>query len=180
MSGRGNGFRLEFVGLKEGKHTFAYDLGEDFMKLFSDSDVFCEPDVHVELSLEKQERMILLDFRFDGTAGTQCDRCLRPLRFNVEVEEKILVKMVSEVEPETGEEDNLWWITEKDTCLDLAPYFYETITLHRPLQVFCPEDENGLSTCDKDMLNLYGQDAGVQETETDPRWDALKELKNKI
>lgn len=181
MSKRGNGFRLEFVGLKEGMHTFSYGLGTDFMELYPEAEAFCEPDVHVELSLEKQERMMLLSFRFSGTAGTQCDRCLKPLRFKVEVNEDIVVKIASGSETGAENEENLWWVGEKDSYIDLAPYFYETITLARPLQCFCPEDENGNSTCDQAMLALYGQhDQADTEPAADPRWDALKALKDRV
>lgn len=180
MSRHGSEFRLEFAGLKEGRHTFSYEVGANFVDAFPVGDAFEEPDVHVEVDMEKRERMLLLSFRFRGTAGTQCDRCLKPLRFKVEVEDEIIVKMTSDAGSEAAQEDNLWWITEKDAYLDLAPYFYETITLSRPLQVFCPEDENGRSTCDKAMLGLYGQAADSEKAETDPRWDALKELKNRI
>ncbi|MCM1041204.1 MAG: DUF177 domain-containing protein [Bacteroides sp.] len=177
MSKQGGGFRLEFAGLKEGKHTFAYVLEQEFMELYPEADVFCEPQVRVELEMEKRERMMLLSFRFSGTAGTACDRCLRPLRFGVEVQEEIIVKTASAGESDAQDEENLWWVSEKDTAIDLAPYFYETIALSRPLQVFCPEDETGAPTCDPAMLHLYEQPSGQQEPETDPRWDALKKLK---
>ncbi|MDE5575625.1 MAG: DUF177 domain-containing protein [Bacteroidales bacterium] len=180
MSKPGGGFRLEFAGLKEGKHTFAYVLGAEFMELFPETEAFCEPEVRVGLELEKQERMMLLSFRFDGTAGTYCDRCLNPLRFKVEQEETIIVKTASASDTDAQDEENLWWVSEKDTFIDLASYFYETIALSRPLQVFCPEDENGKPTCDPAMLDLYEQPAAPQEAETDPRWDALKSLKNRI
>lgn len=177
MSKQGKEFRLEFVGLKEGKHAFSYVLGKDFMDLFPETDAFAEPDVRVELSLEKQERMMLLFFRFHGTAGTECDRCLNPLRFEVKTEEEIIVKVASAGDADAQNEDNLWWIDEKESALDLASYFYETIVLCRPLQVFCPEDEKGKSTCQKAMLKFYEQPEA--EKETDPRWDALKSLKDK-
>lgn len=150
------------------------------MELLPQTEAFCAPEVQVRLELEKQERMMLLSFRFDGTAGTCCDRCLNPLRFKVEQEETIIVKTASASDTDAQDEENLWWVSEKDTFIDLASYFYETIALSRPLQVFCPEDENGKPTCDPAMLDLYEQPAAHQEEDTDPRWDALKSLKNRI
>ena len=179
MSTAGGRFRLEFAGLKEGKHSFAYVLGNEFMELYPETEAFSEPQVQVELELEKQERMMLLSFRFKGTAGTLCDRCLNPLRFKVETEETIIVKTASASDTGEQDEENLWWINEKDTAIDLSPYFYETLALSRPLQVFCPEDENGEPTCDTAMLGLYGQ-ASAEQDETDPRWDVLKSLKDRI
>ncbi len=182
MSRKGNGFRLEFVGLNEGKHTFSYSLGKDFMDLFPGTEAFSDLDVHVSAELEKHERMMSLLFRFSGTAGTRCDRCLRPLRYDVDVEEEIIVKTVSEGDSGALDEENLWWISEKETFLDLASYFYETVVLSRPMQVFCPQDGNGNPTCDPAMLDLCGLHALDRETgtETDPRWDALKKLKEGI
>jgi uncharacterized metal-binding protein YceD (DUF177 family) len=44
-----------------------------------------------------------------------------------------------------------------------------------------PDDENGNSTCDSEMLNLLDsmQQKEHDENEIDPRWEKLKELKIK-
>ncbi|MDE7072772.1 MAG: DUF177 domain-containing protein, partial [Bacteroidales bacterium] len=182
MSGRGNGYRLEFSGLKEGRHSFRYAIDEEFMALFPEADTFFSPDIKVTLEVEKLERMMSLHFRFEGGAATRCDRCLRDVRFEVESEDEIIVKTAGDAETGAEDEENLWWVSEKDTELDLAPYFYETIVLSRPLQVFCPEAADGTPGCDPAMLALYrsAETAPKASTEPDPRWEALRTLRDAV
>ncbi len=181
MSIRGNEYRLEFSGLKEGKHAFEYTIGEGFMALFPEADAFFSPEIKVFLSLEKSERMMILSFRFEGSAATRCDRCLQDLRFAVEGGEEIIVKTASDAETGAEDEENLWWVSEKDTSLDLASYFYETIVLRRPLQLFCAEKADGSSGCDPAMMALYRSAEAAKkeaEHESDPRWDVLRKLRD--
>ena len=182
MLRQGNEYRLEFSGLKEGGHAFEYTIGDDFMALFPEADTFFSPEIKVSLLLEKNDRMMTLSFHFEGSAATRCDRCLRDVRFAVECREEIIVKTASEAEKGAEDEENLWWVSEKDTKLDLAPYFYETIVLCRPLQMFCAEKADGTPGCDPAMMVFYhsAEAAKQAEHEPDPRWDALRKLREAV
>jgi uncharacterized metal-binding protein YceD (DUF177 family) len=58
---------------------------------------------------------------------------------------------------------------------------YEYVATALPIRHVHPDDENGLSTCDTEMLNLLDkmQQKDDDEKEIDPRWEKLKELKVK-
>ena len=45
-----------------------------------------------------------------------------------------------------------------------------------PIQKVHPDDENGKSTCDPDMLKKIREHMVIDENITDPRWDELKNL----
>ncbi|HKJ79252.1 MAG TPA: DUF177 domain-containing protein, partial [Prolixibacteraceae bacterium] len=67
--------------------------------------------------------------------------------------------------------------------LNLAQLIYEYISLAIPLKRVHPEDKNGDSQCDTEMLdkiNNYVQPEVDKDEEenVDPRWAALKKLKN--
>jgi len=65
-------------------------------------------------------------------------------------------------------------IPETEYTFDLAPYLYEFIHLALPVRLIHPDDENGNSTCDPDMLRRLEK---LIPTETiDPRWEALRKL----
>ena len=55
---------------------------------------------------------------------------------------------------------------------------YEYVATALPIRHVHPDDENGLSTCDSEMLNLLDkmQQKDDDEKEIDPRWEKLKEL----
>jgi uncharacterized protein len=67
-------------------------------------------------------------------------------------------------------------INEKEHEFDVSQYLYEYIHLMLPIQKVHGTDENGNSLCDPEVIRY------IKETEdhhTDPRWEALKKLKDK-
>ena len=170
-------YRLPFSGLEDGVHGFEFVISQDFMELFPDTDVLFAPRVHVDVELVKNDRLMEMGFRFKGVARSFCDRCLQEVEFPVEAEEKVVARISSDA-AEVAEEDGFWAVPEKDSSLDLAPYFHEMLVLSRPMQLFCPENEEGGPTCDPGMLAFYEpQERGESRPEADPRWAALAGLK---
>ena len=62
--------------------------------------------------------------------------------------------------------------------LDLKQYIYEYIHLALPIKRVHPDDKNGKSTCDPEMLKKLKEHIVNNENENDPRWDELKKLMN--
>jgi uncharacterized protein len=62
--------------------------------------------------------------------------------------------------------------------LDMKQYFYEYILLALPIKRVHPDDKNGNSTCDPEMLKKLKEHIISEEVESDPRWDELKKLIN--
>ncbi len=180
MSKMKHEYLLPFSGLEDGNHSFEFTIGQDFMELFPDTDAFFAPRVRVELEMVKSDRLMDMKFRFEGTAMSLCDRCLQEVEFPVSTTEKVVAKISAEA-TEVQEEDEFWVVPEKDSSLDLAPYFYEVLVLSRPMQLFCPENEKGESACDPRMLAFYQprQQEDVAP-EGDSRWAALAGLRDKM
>ncbi|MDE5704313.1 MAG: DUF177 domain-containing protein, partial [Bacteroidales bacterium] len=59
---------------------------------------------------------------------------------------------------EQEDEDNLWWVEEHQDKLDLSQYLYESVAVQRPIQMFCPTDAAGRSTCDESMSRHLEQE----------------------
>ncbi|MGQ0540872.1 MAG: DUF177 domain-containing protein, partial [Blastocatellia bacterium] len=62
-----------------------------------------------------------------------------------------------------------------DDSLDLNEIVREQILLNLPQQIFCKEDCKGL--CPKCGANINLIDCNCNETEIDPRWAALNNLR---
>ena len=62
--------------------------------------------------------------------------------------------------------------------LDMRQYFYEYILLSLPIRRVHPDDKDGNSTCDPEMLKKLKEHIVRNESEPDPRWDDLKKLMN--
>lgn len=181
-----NSYALTFSGLSDGEHSFEYVLDKDFMQFFQDEDMFFDPDVKVMVRLLKAENMMKLFFDFQGDALTRCDRCLQETAYDVDFQEEIVVKLVDSKHMEESDDERLWMVLEDSVHIDLLPYFHEVLVLSRPMQVVCPLNEDGTSGCDPEMEDFFktkgsaGTEGESGEVDIDPRWAALKDLKDRM
>ena len=158
-------------------HSFSIDCDNRFFELAEIPDLQ-EGDVKLQIEMEVSEKMITLDFQFNGYVMLPCDRCLEPVRVNLDFDEHLLVKLVPQVE-EMQQEDDMWVVNENEYELDVFHFVYESIMLALPIQVLHPDDENGNSTCNPEILKIMNEHSKKtkKEDEIDPRWEALKKLK---
>jgi uncharacterized metal-binding protein YceD (DUF177 family) len=116
--------------------------------------------------------MLVFHFAFSGTVRVPCDRCSAEFDLPVEGEERLIVKF-GEMHGE--ESEDIFIITENEHSIDLGPFLFDYINLLVPYRRVHGEDENGKSLCDPEVTKYISEEEPGQ---TDPRWDALKRLKN--
>jgi len=166
-------FVIPFRGLKIDIHHFDFVMDNKFFEAIEYAELK-KGLVDVSLDLIKQERMMIFEFNLKGSVEVLCDRCLEPFDQSIEGHERLIVKYGDGFEEQS---DEVIIISESDYEFDISPFIYEFINLLMPMQHIHPDDENGNSRCDKDMLDRLS--SGDIEHESDPRWDVLKNLKNK-
>ncbi len=163
-------FVIPFLGLKEGVHDYAFDIDAEFFESFEYSEVK-QGDLHVDVSMERKERMLIFNFSISGMVQVPCDRCLAPLDLSIEGTDRLIVKFGQEWMEES---DEILIIPETDSRIDISSFIYEYIMLKLPYKRVHPEGED---LCDPTVVDKLEQHT---ESETDPRWEALKDLKNKL
>jgi uncharacterized metal-binding protein YceD (DUF177 family) len=166
-------FVIPFHGLKEGIHHFDYDIDKRFFESFEYAEIN-NGKVNLVVELTRQERMLILDFNITGYVRVMCDRCLGEFNQPIAGNEKLIVKFGEDWEEES---EDVIIIPEGEHQFDISQYIYEYIMLLLPMKRIHPDDENGVTTCETDMVNRLGDHP--ENSETDPRWDALLKLKNK-
>jgi uncharacterized metal-binding protein YceD (DUF177 family) len=166
-------FTIPFRGLKPGVHQYDYQIDKRFFERLEYAEV-SNGNLKVELELTKQDRMLIFNFTIEGEVEVDCDRCLGKFNQAVAGNEKLFVKFGEKWEEES---DDVIIIPEGEYQFDISKYLYEYIILLLPMQRIHPDDENGETTCDQDMVSRLGSHPEVSEP--DPRWDALLKLKNK-
>lgn len=113
---------------------------------------------------------------FEGSVSTsiqmRCARCNEPVIVPIDV--TIHQRFIKEgSENDVPEEDFDYLIIENDR-VDLDDTILYEVQLGVPMRVFCKEDCKGLCPiCGK---NLNVDSCNCQEDDSDPRWDALKDL----
>ena len=168
-------FNIPYVGLKNGEHLFEYQIGKRFFDSF-ESTAIHDGDIKVKLVFDKKDNFFTLNFSIDGTVRVPCDRCLELFDEEIFNDFRIYVKF-EEREGKIGDEEDVIYLSKSDSHLDLAPIIYDFIHVSVPMQNIHPDDANGHSTCNPEVLKKL-QSAKDQE-EPDPRWEALLKLKKK-
>ncbi len=163
---------IPFGGLKPGHHAFDFVVDNVFFDQFEHTEIK-SGNVAVHLDMAREERMMVLDFSILGKVTLACDRCLEPVNITVEGKEKLVVKLGDHYEEES---ELVVIIPEDDKLLDISSYLYEYLHLLLPLKRVHPEDENGKSLCNPEVMEKLK--ALAEQHIPDPRWEALKQLKH--
>ena len=164
-------FDIAFSGLKVGLHEYQFTIGRLFFESL-ESDVVDDAELVLTVQLEKQENLLTLHFEVNGTITGPCGRCTQPVNIPVQFNERLFVKFGEE----TFETEEILTLPEHAHTINIAEIVLELITVHLPIVIF-HEDE---SDCDPAYLEYLSGEAEDNQTEelSDPRWEALKKLKN--
>lgn len=117
---------------------------------------------------------VLVTGTIEGTVAARCARCLTDIPTDgISVEACELFVAPGH---ELPEEEEAYEVEGFD--IDLEPMVRDLVALSMPLNPVCKQDCKGLcATCGKDLNE--GPCSCVQD-ETDPRWAALSELRDKL
>ena len=162
---------MPLSGLKEGLHTYNFEIGEAFFGLFEGSEI-TEGKLNSHVELDKHSTHIDLRIKITGFVRISCDRCLEVYLQPVDCENRLLVKLGTKWD---DDDPDMLTVPFDEHELDIKQYLYEFIHLSLPLQRVHPQDANGQSTCNPEMLKKINE-LVVNKEETDPRWDELKKL----
>jgi uncharacterized metal-binding protein YceD (DUF177 family) len=168
-------YAIPFTGLKLGKHEFDYVITDAFFEAF-DYSLVKKADLQCKVELEKQETMLILSFHITGAIGLTCDKCLADYPQVVDITEQQIAKFSDEP---VDEDEEVIALSKNDHEINIAGLIYEYINVAAPFIATCGNEGN-TPYCDKDMLDRLNQLSASDEQpeqQTDPRWDALKNIK---
>ncbi|MBD1430392.1 MULTISPECIES: YceD family protein [Sphingobacterium] len=170
-------YRIPFSGLAAGKHDFEFEINDKFFDCYEHS-LVKKGNLTANVSLQKQEAMLIVNFDIQGTIKLNCDVCLAEFDAPVSFQERIIVKFINE--EWDNETDEVIILNKTDHELDIANLLYEYINVQVPYYTKCTEQGVNI-TCDPEMLaKISSEEEGsdIEEENIDPRWAALKNIKN--
>jgi uncharacterized metal-binding protein YceD (DUF177 family) len=178
MTDKRSDYVLRLSGIEFGNHKYTMVCDKAFFELTGLSEIE-DGSINVQIDMEKDEKMMTLQFHFKGEITVLCDRCLDFLTLPLDFTDFLVVNFVTQIEESFENDDNIWQIHEKAHELELTHFLYEAIELALPTQRIHPDDKNGNTTCNPEMLQKLAELAPQHEEqhEPDPRWNALKELR---
>jgi len=168
-------FKIQFVGLKEGKHNFEFTINKSFFDFF-EYDEFNDVAIKTSLLLNKTATMMELEFDTQGTINVNCDLTNEPFDQAIEVSLKLIVRFGEEF---NNENEEILILPHGEYEVDVKQYIYEMIVLAKPLKLSHPGIEDG--TLDVEILSSIEKYTLKENTEedsddVDPRWNKLKNL----
>ena len=165
-------FKVVLRGMTASTATLEMDIDNDFFALIDAPEVQ-KGKADVDVTVTKKSGTFLLDFAISGHVIVTCDRCLDEMELPIETTGSLSVKLGDDF----GEEGDTVIVPERDGFINVAWYIYEFVALAIPLKhVHAP------GKCNREMVDKLRKHTAREEDdetgsgETDPRWDALKEI----
>ena len=166
-------YDVAFTGLKNGKHEFKFEVEQSFFDLFETEQEFTNAHINVDVALEKHTTFLDLEVTISGKVDLICDITAEEFSHPINNSIKILVKFGEEYDDSNEE---IITIPHGDSAFNIAQIIYEAVILSIPMKKISP------NVNDEDIELIEKFSPKIEENkehEVDPRWEALKKLKDK-
>ena len=172
---------IDIFGLQPGSHKYEFDIEDSFFQEFENS-LIEKGSLKCRIILERTERLITADFKIDGKVELLCDRSLETFDHPVKIREHLIFKYGDE---EEEMDDNVYTITSSTQRLKLGQPVFELISVSVPMRKLHPrfqdedqENEDIYFSTSSEKPGLNKKSEKTDEDNIDPRWEALKKLKD--
>jgi uncharacterized metal-binding protein YceD (DUF177 family) len=169
-------FTIPFVGLKDEKHHFDFEISNTFFDSFNYHE-FNSSNVTVNLTLDKKSTHLELHFWIKGIVNINCDITNEPYDQDITSEFDLVVKFGEEF---NGDHEEILIIPHGEYELHLEQYCYEFIVLTVPTKRVHPGVEDGSLNSEilkkLEELSPKNKESKNKDEEIDPRWNTLKKL----
>ncbi|WP_292008846.1 DUF177 domain-containing protein [Chryseobacterium sp.] len=169
-------YDISFSGLKNGKHEFRFEIDKAFFQLFDTEQEFTNPRISVDVLLDKHTTFLEFEIKTSGLIELICDITNENFDHPIENQIRVLVKFGEEYD---DSDEEVITIPSGDHAFNTAQLIYENVILSIPMKKISPN----VSDEDLEILDKFSpkdiEETEEEQHESDPRWDALKKLKDK-
>ncbi len=163
---------IKISNLVEGEYEFSFE--ENVKKIELEEPFF--GNFHTNVTLNKLHDQIILDVHTRVGVKFECDRCGN--EFTTELENVYeMVYMMNKI-PVESEAVNIAYLPRDATTINIKNELREFSILSIPMKKLCKPDCKGL--CFKCGRDLNKGECKCTETEIDPRWEKIIDLKKII
>jgi uncharacterized protein len=128
-------------------------------------------DVKCRAEVERLQYQIFLRITYTCRVNQECSRCLTSFEYPLKGEATVILQAKNAPES-LGSDEVDYFFSDRDTTVDIRQSLYDEVMINIPIKPLCREECAGVTDyIDKDAIK--GKD------EIDPRWEALKKLKEK-
>lgn len=181
-------YNITLKDIVDETRTLEFDLDEEYFKKI-DSPEVQKGLVKAKVTVQKKLTCYELKFVVEGTIYIPCNRCLDDMAQTIQHKELLQVKFGETF----SEEDEVVIVPESDGGINIAWFLYEFIALSIPIKHIHPTGECNINMVSKLKKHIARQkndededddnsldededDLSHNDTQTDPRWDALQNI----
>lgn len=173
-------YDISFSGLKVGKHEFKFDINQEFFDLFDTEKEFSNSKINANAVLDKHSSFMELEIKVSGSLELTCDISNDKFDYPIENEIKVLVKFGDDFDDSDSE---IIVLPFNSAEVNVAQLIYEDVMLSVPMKKLSPElaqhpEYEALLEQFSPKEMEEESDTDDEDVEVDPRWEALKNLKN--
>jgi uncharacterized metal-binding protein YceD (DUF177 family) len=183
-------YKVDLKGMRQDVQSVEYLLDNQFFTNIGGEDIQ-KGKVNVSLTVTRTGGVFSIAFHFTGNIVIPCDRCLDDMDYPIDTTARLIVKFGKDYSEES---DEIVVIPETEGVINLAWFLYEFVALAIPIKhVHVPGKCNKqmsaklkkhtakLADDEDDSFDMDEEEDIVvtdDDTDIDPRWDALKGLKD--
>ena len=160
-----NEYEIPFKGLETGSHNFDFKIGNAFFESFEYFETELG-DISVKLELIREPSLLDLHFSLEGVVNLACDRCLERIDYPVKGSFRLIAKFGESFYEES---EDIIVIPSAESRFDIKQYLFEFVNLMLPIK----RVHEDISQCNRNIISKLEEHS---KPETDPRWDALKNI----
>ncbi|MEL6674756.1 MAG: DUF177 domain-containing protein [Bacteroidota bacterium] len=173
-------YSINVARLRLGKNQEIFEVDKSFFDQFELTQGL-DGAVNLTLDMIKYETHIDAHFRLTGTLQIPCDRCGEPYPFDINTATRIIYSFDPDMR---FDHEEVIHVDETEPRLVLIQEIHDFIQTAIPIRKVPPAD---VHLCSPDILRMLGLDekgepleeiVEEEEVEIDPRWAALKKLKD--
>ena len=163
---------IKIANLSDGIHTLSFD---ESISEIGVSDPFYG-NCKVDVKLSKSHSQIVLNAELNLEAKYQCDRCGKDYKTKVQNSYQMVYLFGDGLE--NNDSFNLSYLPIDADKINIANDVRDYALLAISMKKLCKEDCKGL--CPRCGKDLNEGKCNCIEKETDPRWEPLEKLRNKL
>lgn len=170
-------FDINIHGLETKTYEYNFEGDDSFFSVF-EQEIIEGGSFKARVILEKTSTLIRLNFEIDARLKLLCDRSLEVFEEDFKINEIHIYKFGHKTEEVSDEMDMIPFGTPK---INVAELIFDFVLLQVPIKKLHPRFRDEAAG-DEDGVMIYQDQEAEKEkesTETDPRWAALLNLKNK-
>ncbi|MDR2841085.1 MAG: DUF177 domain-containing protein [Paludibacter sp.] len=183
-------YNIDLKNVADNGQSYEFLLDDEFFKKIDSTEVQ-RGSITAKVKVKKTaDGTFKFDFHLQGYGIVQCSRCLDDMQQPIDYHETLKVKLGKQFD----EENETVVVPEHEGAINIAWFLYEFVVLNIPIKHAHPagecnktmmtklrkhivrsNDENDEEAVVDDMFD-DDDDNNQTEQESDPRWDALKDI----